>query len=161
ASAARPLPRFGAYQARETIGRGGMGTVYRATREDGEVTLEAAVKSISSPLWSSILDERFRRERQILAQLRHRDIAAFLDGGVGDDGLPFLAMELVEGERIDRYCDGRKLSIRGRLEVFLEVCSAVDFAHRQLIVHRDIKPSNILVTASGEPKLLDFGLART
>lgn len=160
-TAAVRLPRFGAYQARELIGRGGMGTVYRATREDGEVRLEAAVKSISSPLWSSILDERFRRERQILAQLRHENIAAFLDGGVDEDGQPYLAMELVAGEPIDCYCDERKLAIRQRLGIFLEVCGAVDFAHRQLIVHRDIKPSNILVTAAGAPKLLDFGLART
>lgn len=161
AATTQPLPRFGAYQAQELIGRGGMGTVYRATREDGEVSLEVAVKSISSPLWLAILDERFRRERQILAQLRHPNIAAFLDSGMGEDGLPFLVMELVAGEPIDRSCDARRLSIRRRLELFLEVCTAVDFAHRQLIVHRDIKPGNILVTPSGEPKLLDFGLARS
>ena len=158
---ARLLPRFGPYHAREAIGRGGMGTVYRATREDGEVNLEVAVKSISSPIWSSILDERFRRERQILAQLRHPNIAAFLDGGLGEDGLPYLVMELVVGETIDRYCDLQRLTVRRRLEIFLEVCTAVDFAHRQFIVHRDIKPSNILVNSSGEPKLLDFGLDRS
>jgi eukaryotic-like serine/threonine-protein kinase len=160
-SSAQPLPRFGPYHAREAIGRGGMGTVYRATREDGEVSLEVAVKSISSPIWSSLLDERFRRERQILAQLRHPNIAAFLDGGIGDDGLPYLVMELVAGHPIDRFCYVQRLSTRRRLEIFLEVCAAVDFAHRQLIVHRDIKPSNILVNAAGEPKLLDFGLARS
>jgi eukaryotic-like serine/threonine-protein kinase len=160
-SSPQPLPRFGPYHAREAIGRGGMGTVYRATREDGEVTLEVAVKSISSPIWSSLLDERFRRERQILAQLRHPNIAAFLDGGIGEDGLPYLVMELVAGQPIDRFCDLQRLPIRRRLEIFLEVCAAVDFAHRQLIVHRDIKPSNILVNAAGEPKLLDFGLARS
>jgi non-specific serine/threonine protein kinase/serine/threonine-protein kinase len=158
---ARPLPQFGHYQARELIGRGGMGTVYRATREDGEVTLEVAVKSISSPIWSSLLDERFRRERQILAQLRHPNIAAFLDGGLDESGLPYLVMELVEGEPIDRYCEKRRLSIRERLRLFLAVAAAVDFAHRQFVVHRDLKPSNILVTDKGEPKLLDFGLART
>jgi serine/threonine protein kinase len=161
ASVSRPLPRFGVYQARELIGRGGMGAVYLATREDGEVSLRVAVKVISSPLWSSLLEERFRRERQILAQLRHPGIAAFLDGGVSDDGLPFLVMEYVEGEPIDRYCDGRRLSVRTRLELFLQVCAAVDFAHRQFIVHRDIKPGNVLVTPPGEPRLLDFGLART
>jgi len=160
-SNAQPLPRFGPYHAREAIGRGGMGTVYRATREDGEVTLEVAVKSISSPIWSSLLDERFRRERQILAQLRHPNIAAFLDGGIGEGGLPYLVMELVAGQPIDRFCDLQRLPIRRRLEIFLEVCAAVDFAHRQFIVHRDIKPSNILVNAAGEPKLLDFGLARS
>jgi non-specific serine/threonine protein kinase/serine/threonine-protein kinase len=155
------LPRFGAYHAREVIGRGGMGTVYRATREDGEVTMEVAVKSISSPIWSSVLGERFRRERQILAQLRHPHIAAFLDGGLGEDGLPFLVMELVDGQPIDVYCDAEQLGLRRRLQIFVEVCAAVDFAHRQLIVHRDIKPSNLLVTAAAEPKLLDFGLARS
>jgi len=155
------LPRFGAYHAREVIGRGGMGTVYRATREDGEVTMEVAVKSISSPIWSSVLGERFRRERQILAQLRHPHIAAFLDGGLGEDGLPFLVMELVDGLPIDAYCDAERHGVRRRLQIFLAVCAAVDFAHRQLIVHRDIKPSNLLVTTSGEPKLLDFGLARS
>ncbi len=157
----RALPRFGAYHGREVIGRGGMGTVYRATREDGEVTMEVAVKSISSPIWSSVLGERFRRERQILAQLRHPHIAAFLDGGVGEDGLPFLVMELVDGQPIDAYCDGERLGLRQRLQIFLRVCAAVDFAHRQLIVHRDIKPSNLMVTEAGEPKLLDFGLARS
>jgi non-specific serine/threonine protein kinase/serine/threonine-protein kinase len=155
------LPRFGPYHARQVIGRGGMGTVYRATREDGEVTMEVAVKSISSPIWSSVLGERFRRERQILAQLRHPHIAAFLDGGLGEDGLPFLVMELVDGRPIDVHCDAERLGLRRRLQIFLEVCAAVDFAHRQLIVHRDIKPSNLLVTAEGEPKLLDFGLARS
>jgi non-specific serine/threonine protein kinase/serine/threonine-protein kinase len=155
------FPHFGPYHAREVIGRGGMGTVYRATREDGEVTMEVAVKSISSPIWSSVLGERFRRERQILAQLRHPQIAAFLDGGVGEDGLPYLVMELVNGRPIDAYCDAERLGLRRRLQIFLEVCAAVDFAHRQLIVHRDIKPSNLLVTATGEPKLLDFGLARS
>ncbi len=156
----RPLPRFGVYQAQELIGRGGMGAVYAATRADGEVTLRVAVKVVSSPLWSSLLEDRFRRERQILAQLRHPNIAAFLDGGVTEDGLPFLVMEYVDGERIDRYCDTRGLGIRERLELFLQVCRAAAFAHQQLVVHRDIKPGNILVTGSGEAKLVDFGLAR-
>lgn len=161
AHSAAPLPRFGPYQARELIGRGGMGAVYLATREDGEVSLRVAVKVISSPLWSSVLEDRFRRERQILAQMHHPSIATFLDGGVSEDGLPFLVMEYVDGEPIDRYCDSRRLSIRQRLELFLEVCAAVSFAHQQLVVHRDIKPGNVLTTGSGEPKLLDFGLARS
>ena len=160
-SSAPPLPRFGIYHARRLVGRGGMGAVYLATREDGEVSLQVAVKVISSPLWSPLLEERFRRERQILAQMRHPGIAAFLDGGVTEDGLPFLVMEYVEGEPIDRYCGSRGLAIRERLELFLEVCAAAGFAHQQLVVHRDIKPGNVLVTRSGEPKLLDFGLART
>ncbi len=156
----QPMPRFGVYQAEQLIGRGGMGAVYVATRDDGEVTLRVAVKVISSPLWSSLLEDRFRRERQILAQLRHPNIAAFLDGGVTEDGLPFLAMEYVDGERIDQYCDTGRLGIRERLKLFLQVCGAAGFAHQQLVVHRDIKPSNILVTRSGEAKLVDFGLAR-
>ena len=123
--------------------------------------MEVAVKSISSPIWSSILDERFRRERQILAQLRHPNIAAFLDGGLSEDGVPYLVMELVACEPLDKFCDSRRLPIRKRLQIFLQICTAVEFAHRQLIVHRDIKPSNILVTPSAEPKLLDFGLARS
>src|SRR6201996_3267551 len=125
------LPRFGVYRASKIIGRGGMGLVYRATREDGQVDLEVAVKSLSSPLWSAVLDERFRRERQILSQLRHPNIAAFLDGGLGEDHLPYLVMELVDGQPIDQYCDANRLSIRKRLELFLELCNAVDFAHRQ------------------------------
>ncbi len=156
----RPQPRFGVYQAQQMIGRGGMGSVYLATRDDGEVTLRVAVKVISSPLWSSLLEDRFRRERQILAQLRHPNIAAFLDGGVTEDGLPFLVMEYVEGDAIDRFCDMQRLGIRQRLELFLQVCVAAAFAHQQLVVHRDIKPGNILVTRSGETKLVDFGLAR-
>ena len=154
------LPRFGNYQAQQLIGRGGMGAVYLATRDDGEVKLRVAVKVISTPLWAPLLEDRFRRERQILAQLRHAHIAAFLDGGVTEDGLPFLVMEYVEGEPIDRFCDTRRLGIRERLALFLQVCDAVAFAHSQLVVHRDIKPGNILITADGQAKLVDFGLAR-
>ena len=155
------LPRFGAYQARELLGAGGMGAVYLATREDGEVRQRVAVKVTSGVLWSPALDERFRRERQILAELQHPYIARFLDGGITGDGAPYLVMEYVDGQRIDAWCDQRKLSIRGRLGLFLKVCGAVSYAHQKLIVHRDLKPSNILVTAEGEPRLLDFGIART
>ena len=161
ARATTGLPRFGPYQARELIGRGGMGAVYLATREDGEVRIKVAIKVIASQFWSSALEERFRRERQILAQMRHPNIASFLDGGVSAEGLPFLVMEYVEGERFDRYCDSRRLSVNRRLELFLRVCAAVSFAHQQLVVHRDVKPGNIVVDSSGEPKLLDFGVART
>ena len=138
-----------------------MGAVYLATREDGELRHRAAVKVTAGVLWSPALDERFRRERQILAELQHPYIARFLDGGITGDGAPYLVMEYVEGERIDRWCDHRKLSIRGRLELFLEVCGAVSYAHQKLIVHRDLKPGNILVSADGMPHLLDFGVART
>jgi serine/threonine protein kinase/alkylhydroperoxidase family enzyme len=155
------LPRFGAYQARELLGAGGMGTVYLATREDGELRHRVAVKVVSGVLWSPALNERFRRERQILAGLQHPFIARFLDGGLTTDGAPYLVMEYVDGERIDAWCDRRKLSLRTRLDLFLKVCGAVSYAHQKLIVHRDLKPSNILVTEDGEPHLLDFGVART
>jgi serine/threonine protein kinase len=155
------LPRFGVYQARELLGAGGMGAVYLATREDGELRHRAAVKVASGVLWSPVLDERFRRERQILAELQHPYIARFLDGGITGHGAPYLVMEYVEGQRIDAWCDLQRLSIRARLDLFLKVCGAVSYAHQKLIVHRDLKPSNILVTRDGEPHLLDFGVART
>jgi eukaryotic-like serine/threonine-protein kinase len=160
-SAPARLPRFGSYQASGLLGSGGMGAVYRATREDGELRYEVAVKVVAGVMWSPVLDERFRRERQILAGLQHPYIARFLDGGITGEGAPYLVMEYVEGERIDQWCDGRRLSIRARLELFLKVSEAVSYAHQKLIVHRDLKPSNILVTGNGEPRLLDFGVART
>ena len=159
-SAPSRLPRFGIYQARELIGAGGMGAVYLASREDGEVRQQVAIKAIASAFYSPLLEERLRRERQILAELHHPNIAAFLGGGLTGDGFSYLVMEYVEGERIDTWCDSRRLSIERRLTLFLKVCAAVSFAHHRLIVHRDLKPGNVLVTAEGEPKLLDFGLAR-
>jgi tetratricopeptide (TPR) repeat protein len=155
------LPRFGAYQARNLLGAGGMGAVYLATREDGELRHQAAVKVASAVLWSPALDERFRRERQILAELQHPHIARFLDGGITGDGAPYLVMEYVVGERIDAWCQRHQLSNPERLALFLKVCGAVSYAHQKLIVHRDLKPSNILVSEDGEPHLLDFGVART
>jgi eukaryotic-like serine/threonine-protein kinase len=155
------LQRFGSYQARELLGAGGMGAVYLATRDDGELRHQVAVKVVAGVLWSPALDERFRRERQILAELQHPYIARFLDGGLTADGAPYLVMEYVDGQRIDTWCDERRLSIRARLALFLKVCDAVSYAHHKLIVHRDLKPSNILVTEDGEPHLLDFGVART
>ena len=160
-SAPARLPRFGSYQARGVLGVGGMGAVYRATREDGELRHQVAVKVVAGVLSSPVLDERFRRERQILAELQHPYIARFLDGGITGEGAPYLVMEYVEGERIDAWCDSRRLSLRSRLELFLKVSEAVSYAHQKLIVHRDLKPSNILVTGDGEPRLLDFGVART
>jgi non-specific serine/threonine protein kinase/serine/threonine-protein kinase len=155
------LPRFGVFQARELVGTGGMGAVYRATREDGDVRQQVAVKVVGSVLWSAVMDDRFRRERQILAELIHPNIARFLDSGVTENGTPYLVMELVEGERIDSWCEREHLGIAARLKLFLKVCAAVSFAHQKLIVHRDLKPGNILIAKDGEPKLLDFGVART
>ncbi len=152
--------RIGVYQIVEEIGRGGMGEVYRAVRADGQYTKEVAVKLVRGGLDSASVQQGFRNERQILASLDHPNIGRLLDGGTTEDGIPYLVMELIEGIRIDAYCDDHKLSITERLRLFRQVCSAVQFAHQRLVIHRDIKPSNILVTKEGVPKLLDFGIAK-
>lgn len=152
--------QFGHYRIVREIGSGGMGTVFLAERDDGVFTMQAALKIIRQSLADKAIIERFRRERQILAGLRHPNIAALLDGGVSDKDEPFLVMEYVEGESLIEYCEQQGLGIEERLRLFIKVCSAVAYAHRNLVVHRDIKPSNILITADGEPKLLDFGLAK-
>ena len=152
--------RVGPYRLKERIGRGGMGEVYCAERDDGHYRQTVAVKLVRSGVASRALLERFRAERQILAGLQHPNIARLLDGAVGDDGLPYLVMEYAPGRSITEHCDAERLSIEERLRLFLEVCSAVQYAHRNLIVHRDLKPSNILVTSDGEVKLLDFGIAK-
>ncbi len=150
---------IGSYKILHEIGRGGLGVVYLAARADHEFDQRVALKLIKRGMDTDEVVDRFRMERQILANLEHPSIARLLDGGTTDDGRPYFVMELVEGERLDRYCDVRRLSIRQRLELFLEVCSAVHFAHRNLVIHRDLKPGNILVTDAG-PKLLDFGIAK-
>ena len=152
--------RVGVYDLVEEIGRGGMGEVYRAVRADGQYTKEVAVKLVRGGYDSATLQERFRNERQILASLDHPHIGRLLDGGTTEDGVPYLVMELIDGVRIDSYCDHHKLSITERLQLFRKVCGAVQFAHQRLVIHRDIKPSNILVTDEGVPKLLDFGIAK-
>jgi non-specific serine/threonine protein kinase/serine/threonine-protein kinase len=152
--------RLGAYQLAEEIAHGGMGEVYRAVRADGQFTKEVAIKVVRSGLESSLLAERFRRERQILASLEHPNIARLLDGGATDDGIPYLVMELIAGVPIDQYCDDHTLSVNERLQLFRQVCSAVQYAHQHLVIHRDIKPSNILVDVHGVPKLLDFSIAK-
>lgn len=152
--------RVGSYLLVEKIGSGGMGEVYRAFRADDQYRKQVAVKIVRQGRNSSTVVERFKSERQILADLDHSHIARLLDGGTTETGDPFFVMELIEGMPIDEYCDQRRLSIDERLELFCHVCSAVEYAHRHLIVHRDIKPSNILVTADGIPKLLDFGIAK-
>jgi len=152
--------QFGNYRIIRAIAHGGMGAVYLARRTDGEFEQEVALKIVRQSIAERQMVERFRRERQILASLNHPNIAKLLDGGVSENGEPFLAMEFVEGSTIAEYVQTSKLSLNERLMLFLKVCSAVAYAHRNLVVHRDIKPGNILVTNSGEPKLLDFGLAK-
>jgi serine/threonine protein kinase/Tfp pilus assembly protein PilF len=144
----------------EILGRGGMGAVYRAARADGAYEQQAALKLIRVGLDTPDVRARFLRERQTLARLKHPHIATLLDGGVGPNGIPYFAMELVDGEPIDRWCDLRRLDPRARLLLFLQVLDAIQHAHQQLIVHRDLKPSNILVNANGAVKLLDFGIAK-
>ncbi len=136
-----------------------MGVVYRVRRAEGSFDQEAALKIIQRDM-SAAEAQRFRSEQQILARLSHPDIARILDGGVGDDGRPYYVMELVEGVRIDAHCESEDLSIVDRLRLFVRVCEAVQSAHRNLVVHRDLKPANILVTPDGDPKLLDFGIAK-
>src|SRR5581483_1299317 len=144
--------RIGVYQIIEVIAHGGMGEVYRAARVDGQYEKQVAVKLVRSGFGTEIILERFRHERQILATLDHPNIARLLDGGTTQDGIPYLVMELIEGIPIDQYCQRHDLTIPQRLELFVQVCSAVQYAHQRLVVHRDLKPSNILVTAEGMPK---------
>ena len=151
--------RIGAYRVEAEIGRGGMGSVYRAVRADHAYEKRVAIKLVDRSL-SRRSAELFRHERQILADLEHPNIARLLDGGTHEDGSPYLVMEFIEGEPITRYCDTHRLSIEQRLLLFQKICSAVHFAHQNLVIHRDIKPANILVTREGEPKLLDFGIAK-
>lgn len=152
--------RIGVYQLIDQIGQGGMGEVYRAVRADGQYDKEVAIKFVRAGFDTEYLLERFRNERQVLASLDHPNIARLLDGGTTDEGVPYLVMELIEGTPIDLYCDERKLPVSERLRLFLQVCSAVQYAHQRLVIHRDIKPGNILVTEDGVPKLLDFGIAK-
>jgi len=152
--------RLGPYELLEEIGQGGMGSVYRAVRADGVFEKQVAVKLIRSTLSTEFFVSRFQNERQILAGLEHPNIARLIDGGVTEEGLPYLVLEFVGGDPIDQYCDRHDLSITDRLKLFRTVCSAVQYAHQNLVVHRDLKPGNILVTEGGIPKLLDFGIAK-
>ncbi len=156
----RPGDRVGAYRILGLLGHGGMGSVYRAERDDKEIVRQVALKVSRSELVSRETLRRFRQERQILGSLDHPNIARLIDVGATDQGRPYVVMELVEGIPIDVYCDQQGLGVRERLELVLKVCAAVSKAHQSLIVHRDLKPNNILVGADGEPKLLDFGIAK-
>lgn len=150
----------GPYKLVELIGIGGMGRVYRAVRADAEFEKSVAVKRISAGFEAQPIAARFRAERQILANLDHPNIARLIDGGVTADGMPYLIMEYIEGEPPGDYCDHHGFSVRQRLELFRQICGAVQYAHQRMVVHRDLKPGNILVTADGTPKLLDFGIAK-
>ncbi len=152
--------RIGPYRIIREIGRGGMGAVYLAERDDDEYQKQVAIKLIKRGMDSDAILHRFLSERQILARLDHANIARLLDGGTTTDGRPYFVMEYIEGLAIDRYADERKLSITERLTLFLDVAAAVQHSHQHLVVHRDIKPSNIIVTSDGSPRLLDFGIAK-
>src|SRR5579864_3320666 len=136
-----------------------MGTVYRAVRSS-DFEKQVAIKLVKRGMDTDFILRRFRHERQILAGLDHPNIARLLDGGATEDGRPYLVMEYIEGTPITEYCDQRSLPTHDRLELFRTVCGGVQYAHQNLVVHRDLKPSNILVTGDGEPKLLDFGIAK-
>jgi serine/threonine-protein kinase len=152
--------RVGPYRLLRLLGEGGMGRVFLAERADGEFRQQVALKLMRPGFASGEINERFRRERELLARLAHPNIAQLHDGGVSADRSPYFTLEYVEGEPVVAWCDAHKLPIHARLELLLKICDAVQYAHRNLIVHRDLKPSNILVTAAGEPKLLDFGIAK-
>jgi serine/threonine-protein kinase len=152
--------RIGSYRLTRLIGRGGMGAVYEALRDDDQFHQQVALKLIKRGMDSDFVRERFRRERQILASLDHPYIAHLLDGGTTADGQPYFVMEFVAGEPITEYCLRRELALNDKLTLFRDVCAAVQHAHQKLVVHRDLKPSNILVTDEGTPKLLDFGIAK-
>ncbi len=152
--------RVGPWRLARRIGAGGMGIVWLAERADGQFKQRAALKLIKRGMDSEAVLARFLRERQILARLEHRNIAHLLDGGIAPDGRPYFAMEYVEGLPLLAYCEEHKLKLEDRLRLFLQVCTALRFAHAQHVVHRDIKPSNILVTEDGSVKLLDFGIAK-
>jgi eukaryotic-like serine/threonine-protein kinase len=152
--------RIGVWRLHELLGRGGMGSVYRAERADGQYSQRAALKLLRQDVADPDLRRRFYAERQILARIEHPGIARILDGGVTDDGRPWFAMEYVEGLPIDRWCEEYHLGVRRRVMLLRQICTAVQHAHAHLVVHRDLKPANILVTRDGSPKLLDFGIAR-
>jgi eukaryotic-like serine/threonine-protein kinase len=158
--AGAPVPqRIGPYQILDTIAHGGMGTVYRAVRDDDTFRKTVAVKLVRGR-HSDSFERRFRQEREILAQLQHPNIATVLDGGTTQDGQPYLVMEYIDGQPITSFCAAHGMGTMARVTLFRSVCDAVQYAHQNLIVHRDIKPGNVLVDAHGVPKLLDFGIAK-
>ncbi len=151
---------IGAYRLVRELGEGGMGIVYLGERADGHFEQQVAVKLLKHGLTGVESRRRFLAERQMLAELQHPAIARLLDGGVSNDGVPYFVMEYVEGPSITTYCRENALALDRRLQIFVDVCEAVQYAHQHLIVHRDLKPSNILVDTTGRVKLLDFGIAK-
>ncbi|HLT89432.1 MAG TPA: serine/threonine-protein kinase [Woeseiaceae bacterium] len=152
--------QIGAWRILRELGRGGMGIVYLVERADRAWEQQAALKLVRGGLFGGALEQRFLRERNILARLEHPGIARLLDGGITPEGQPYLVMERVEGMPVTDWAKAHGLNVRARLRLFLEICDAVEYAHRRLVVHRDLKPANILVTAEGRVRLLDFGVAR-
>jgi eukaryotic-like serine/threonine-protein kinase len=159
-SSHRAGDEVGSYHLIRELGRGGMGTVWLAKRVDGELSRDIALKLPHSLPRDAGIRTRFKRERDILASLNHPNIATLYDAGVLNTDQPFLALEYVRGERVDLWCDDRRLTIADRLQLFLQICEAVSYAHAQLVVHRDLKPANILVLDNAQVKLLDFGIAK-
>jgi WD40 repeat protein/serine/threonine protein kinase len=152
--------QFGPYRVLALLGHGGMGSVWLAERADGLFTRQVALKLIHPALKGRVMSERFAREREILASLNHPHIARLLDAGTAEDGQSYLALDYVAGTPLTTYCDERRLSIHDRLKLFMQVLSAVQYAHAHLVIHRDLKPANILITAEGQVQLLDFGIAK-
>jgi eukaryotic-like serine/threonine-protein kinase len=159
-AAAAAGQRVGSYRLVHELGSGGMAVVWLAEREDGQFQQQVAIKFVKQGLLSRDAQRRFLQERQILARLQHPAIAKLLDGGVTTEGTPYFVMERVEGASVTTYCREHDLDVPARLQLFLHICDAVQYAHRNLIVHRDLKPSNILVDRDGHVKLLDFGIAK-
>ena len=157
---APPIAMLGPYRLLREIGRGGMGVVYLAVRDDGAFRKNVALKLLRSEQVNPEFISRFKQERQVLAALDHPNIARILDGGNTPDGLPYYVMEFIEGLPVDKFCDQQRLSLIERVKLFQQVCKAVDYLHSNSIMHRDLKPSNILVSADGVVKLLDFGIAK-
>ncbi len=156
-----PIPeQVGSYRIDRELGRGGMGVVYLGVRERGDFEHRVAIKMLLGAAYDPAMMWRFQNERQILARLQHPGIARLLDGGTAESGVPYVVMDFVDGAPIDAYCDENGLGRDERIQLFLKVCEAVSYAHTKLIAHRDIKPSNILIDSHGEPKLLDFGIAK-
>jgi tetratricopeptide (TPR) repeat protein len=151
---------IGAYRVVRPLGEGGMGSVFLAVRDDAQFDQRVAIKLVRGGAAADSLVRRFLQERQILAALEHPNIARLIDGGTTRDGLPYLVMEYIDGVPLDRYCAEQRPPTRAKLELFLQLCDAVQYAHRNLVIHRDLKPANVLITSEGMPKLLDFGIAK-